>query len=77
MSMMRVGGYAWYCEVPGMLWVTEPVLAYRLQYRYRSHYLGTAPGWWLTGNGLDMRLAGNRELKAAMRAAAPLMDGTV
>jgi hypothetical protein len=78
MNPLHVAGYTWYCQIPGKLWVTNPELNYRLQYRHhKQKYQGVTSGWWITGNGLDERLSGNRQLKIAMRAAAPLMEGTV
>ena len=71
----KVGSYYWYCQIPGKLWVTEQCSPeYRLQYRVGS-YTRTSfyPGWWLVGEGREIRLSGWGQMQAAMQLAVPHM----
>lgn len=64
---LKRGGYTWYCQTPGILWKTDPVIGWEL-------FL-TDGGWLLIGPECMKASSGTEKLMRAMEWAAPIVAG--
>jgi hypothetical protein len=63
---MDGGGFTWYCQVPGSLWVMDPVLGWEIFFDTERR----PASWILTGHGVEYDTgAGRSSFKAALREA--------
>lgn len=61
----HIGGYAFYCQTPGVHWAMDPALGWYLFY-------SDGPSWYLMGHGYERRL-GTTKLGEAMIEAVKLI----
>lgn len=67
---MSLGGYTWYCQLPGVCWRTDPVVGWELYYT-------DGPSWHLIGHGdnLGWEVSLDTErFKVAMDRAADTIE---